>query len=117
MLGLLDIGSISINILVLGPITMAITVRALVWIGVGGAVGFVALEKTRGWVPRILLALHQLAEAGNARGHAERPKPEVGLGRTFHILRSTESSASTARLIKGIGFTPVDTCLNSFSPG
>jgi hypothetical protein len=58
MLSLLDIRSISIDILGFTPIAVAIAMWAMVGISVGWTGRFVALEKTRGGVPGILLALH-----------------------------------------------------------
>jgi hypothetical protein len=89
VLGLLDIRSISVNILIVPTITVAITVRALVRIGVGRAGRLVALEQAGGGVARVLLALHQLSESWNAGSHAERAEAEIGLRGTFDILRST----------------------------
>jgi hypothetical protein len=114
VLRVLDIRTISVDILRICDCTIAM--RALVRVGVGRAGRLVALEKARCRISRVLLTLHQFAEPGNARGHAKGAKSEVSLRRSFNVLRSSKSSTAAARLIEWIGLAPVSARFDSVPP-
>jgi hypothetical protein len=116
MLGGLDIRSVSVNIFGFRTFAVTVTMRALVGISVGWTIWLVALEEAGSRVPRVLLALHQLSESRNARGHAECAKSEIRLSGTFNILRPAKSGAATARLVERISFASVDTSLDGIPP-
>jgi hypothetical protein len=111
---MLNIRTISVDILCICGSPIA--VGTLIGVCVGRAGRLMSLEEARGWVPRVLLTLHQLTETRNAGGHAKGTKSKISLRGSFNVLRSTECSTATARLVERIGFASARTGFDSVSP-